>query len=140
MAAERYLASAPNRNRGASANLGTLVHAVADAESRGEGWPELGDTDPALVMAYAEQFNRWRDDFRPEFVLSEVEIVAGDDVLITTRFNGGVEGFWVVSHFQTDADAASIAGLLAEGLYATVMLMPSAAAAARSPARGPGAG
>ncbi len=32
----------------------------------------------------------------------------GDETLITTRFNGGVEGFWVVSHFQTDA-AVSIA-------------------------------
>ncbi len=34
--------------------------------------------------------------------------VPGDEQLITTRFNGGVDGFWVVSHFQTDA-AASIA-------------------------------
>ena len=34
--------------------------------------------------------------------------VAGDETLITTRFNGGVEGFWVVSHFRTDT-AVSIA-------------------------------
>jgi len=34
--------------------------------------------------------------------------VAGDEQLITTRLNGGVSGFWVVSHFRTDA-AASIA-------------------------------
>ncbi|WP_104127902.1 SURF1 family protein [Cryobacterium sp. Y57] len=34
--------------------------------------------------------------------------VAGDETLITSRFNGGVEGFWVVSHFRTDS-AASIA-------------------------------
>jgi len=34
--------------------------------------------------------------------------VAGDEQLITTRFNGGIEGFWVVSHFQTNA-ASSIA-------------------------------
>ena len=30
--------------------------------------------------------------------------VIGDEQVITTRFNGGVSGFWVVSHFQTDAD------------------------------------
>ena len=35
--------------------------------------------------------------------------VTGDEQVITTRFNGGVSGFWVVSHFQTDVGAASIA-------------------------------
>jgi len=34
--------------------------------------------------------------------------VPGDEQLITTRLNGGIDGFWVVSHFTTDA-AASIA-------------------------------
>ncbi|GEP26771.1 SURF1 family protein [Cryobacterium levicorallinum] len=34
--------------------------------------------------------------------------VPGDEQLITTRLNGGIDGFWVVSHFQTDA-AASVA-------------------------------
>ena len=43
-----------------------------------------------------------------QLVSAEGTWVAGDETLITTRFNGGVEGFWVVSHFRTDA-AASIA-------------------------------
>jgi cytochrome oxidase assembly protein ShyY1 len=43
-----------------------------------------------------------------QMVSAEGSFVAGDEALITTRFNGGVDGFWVVSHFQTDA-AASIA-------------------------------
>ncbi|WP_241988831.1 SURF1 family protein [Cryobacterium sp. TMT1-2-2] len=43
-----------------------------------------------------------------QMVSTEGTWVPGDDTLISTRFNGGVEGFWVVSHFQTDA-AASIA-------------------------------
>ncbi len=34
--------------------------------------------------------------------------VPGDDHLISDRFNGEVSGFWVVSHFVTAADAASI--------------------------------
>ena len=33
----------------------------------------------------------------------------GDDQLIADRFNGGSSGFWVVSHFVTAADSASIA-------------------------------
>lgn len=32
--------------------------------------------------------------------------VAGDEQLITTRFNGGIKGFWVVSHFQTDSGSS----------------------------------
>ncbi|WP_233193354.1 SURF1 family protein [Cryobacterium sp. Y29] len=43
-----------------------------------------------------------------QMVATEGAWVAGDETLITTRFNGGVEGFWVVSHFRTDT-AASIA-------------------------------
>ena len=43
-----------------------------------------------------------------QMVAAEGTWVAGDETLITTRFNGGVEGFWVVSHFRTDT-AASIA-------------------------------
>ncbi|MDJ0347847.1 SURF1 family cytochrome oxidase biogenesis protein [Cryobacterium sp. PH29-G1] len=35
--------------------------------------------------------------------------VPGDEQLVTKRFNGGVLGYWVVSHFQTDADTAGIA-------------------------------
>jgi surfeit locus 1 family protein len=34
--------------------------------------------------------------------------VAGDDQLIADRINHGKTGYWVVSHFVTDADAASI--------------------------------
>ncbi|MCY7403407.1 MAG: SURF1 family protein [Cryobacterium sp.] len=44
-----------------------------------------------------------------QMVTADGTWVAGDEQLITTRFNGGISGFWVVSHFQTDADAASIA-------------------------------
>ena len=43
-----------------------------------------------------------------QMVTAEGAWVVGDETLITTRINGGVEGFWVVSHFRTDA-AASIA-------------------------------
>lgn len=35
--------------------------------------------------------------------------VPGDDQLISDRFNTGESGFWVVSHFVTAADSASIA-------------------------------
>ncbi|MGO4691414.1 SURF1 family protein [Glaciibacter sp. 2TAF33] len=34
--------------------------------------------------------------------------VAGDDQLIRDRVNQGEDGYWVVSHFVTDADSASI--------------------------------
>ena len=43
-----------------------------------------------------------------QMVSTEGSWVPGDDQLITTRLNGGIDGFWVVSHFQTDA-AASVA-------------------------------
>lgn len=43
-----------------------------------------------------------------QMVTAEGTWVVGDETLITTRINGGIEGFWVVSHFQTDA-AVSIA-------------------------------
>ncbi|WP_241989268.1 SURF1 family protein [Cryobacterium serini] len=43
-----------------------------------------------------------------QMVAADGSWVAGDETLITTRFNGGVKGFWVVSHFRTDA-AVSIA-------------------------------
>lgn len=35
--------------------------------------------------------------------------VPGDDQIIADRFNGGTKGFWVVSHFVTSTDSASIA-------------------------------
>lgn len=44
-----------------------------------------------------------------QMVTTDGTWVVGDEQLITTRFNGGTLGFWVVSHFQTDAEAASIA-------------------------------
>ncbi|WP_092107339.1 MULTISPECIES: SURF1 family protein [Cryobacterium] len=43
-----------------------------------------------------------------QMVTAEGTWVPGDETLITTRINGGTEGFWVVSHFRTDA-AVSIA-------------------------------
>ena len=43
-----------------------------------------------------------------QMVTAEGAWVPGDEQLITKRLNGGVDGFWVVSHFRTDA-AASIA-------------------------------
>ncbi|WP_241979990.1 SURF1 family protein [Cryobacterium glaciale] len=44
-----------------------------------------------------------------QMVTAEGTWVAGDETLITTRINGGVEGFWVVSHFQTDASSIAVA-------------------------------
>ncbi|WP_241982041.1 SURF1 family protein [Cryobacterium ruanii] len=41
-----------------------------------------------------------------QMVTADGTWVAGDETLITTRINGGIQGFWVVSHFQTEASAS----------------------------------
>lgn len=60
--------------------------------------------------------------------------VIGDEQVITARFNGGVSGFWVVSHFQTDAEAAIAVARgwapdknAAEAAIAALQAAPSAA-------------
>ncbi|WP_241977166.1 MULTISPECIES: SURF1 family protein [unclassified Cryobacterium] len=43
-----------------------------------------------------------------QMVRASGAFVPGDDQLVSDRFNGGTSGFWVVGHFVTDTDSASI--------------------------------
>lgn len=44
-----------------------------------------------------------------QMVRASGAFIPGDEQLISDRFNGGTAGFWVVGHFVTDTDSASIA-------------------------------
>ena len=73
--ARRYLSKAPARIRDTAADMGTLVHACADALAKGEPLPPLPEgVSQAEVEAFVEQFERWREGYGIRFGLTEVEV------------------------------------------------------------------
>ena len=62
------LKGAPYKQRNKKADLGSLVHDVADAFAQDKPLPEFGDD----AAPYLDQFVQWVADFDVEFLASEV--------------------------------------------------------------------
>jgi hypothetical protein len=64
------LKGAPWPKRDKAANVGTVVHAVAEAVASGEDWPDFDDQHEPFL----EAFLSFVEDYKPEFEMVEVTI------------------------------------------------------------------
>ena len=116
--ARRYLQNAPNRIRDTAADMGTLIHACADALAKGEPLPPLPDgVSQAEVEAFVEQFERWKSAYGPRYIDSEVEVhnpIEG----YAGRFDGTLE--------MPDGEILLVDLKTGKGVYETVALQLSA--------------
>jgi hypothetical protein len=72
-AAVDWLKRIPDYARDASADLGTAVHAAAEAIARGESIPDAEEVQP-FIAAYRRDF---RDVFQPRFIAVEAMVCSG---------------------------------------------------------------
>lgn len=63
-----FLAGLPDRRRNGSANLGSSIHAAVDAIANGR---ELVRPITPIAQPYVDGFNKFVEDFKPKFLLTE---------------------------------------------------------------------
>lgn len=65
-----YLSSMPETRRTSSANLGSTIHAAADAFSNGREYKAISPQ----AQAYVDGFKKFTDDWKPKFLITETPV------------------------------------------------------------------
>lgn len=116
----RYLKTAADRNRDQAALQGSIVHDLLERIALGE------DVDvPGEYQRFVDSWNRWCDDFQPEFLHMEATVFGTDDngngYAGTADFIARINGMTVAGDYKTNRS----------GLHSEVALQLSAIAHAQ---------
>lgn len=116
------LKGAPYRSRGKKADLGTAVHAVAEASARDEKWPEI----PPEAEPYVEGFLSFVQDFAPSWRVLEGTVYNVEHGYAGTfDMLAEIDGLLVLGDYKTGANVYDeVAMQLAAGRYAESLWDP----------------
>ena len=76
--AVHMLAQAPYRKRDKAADVGTSVHALIEAYTKGETLPPLDEETKDRALAHLERFKEWEAAYRPTYLGHESTVVHPD--------------------------------------------------------------